>query len=92
MDAAALVDTPVLIPNSPALVEDIKSGLPVDPLSSRGLALCLKGSPSPGFSLFAADEQPRIRPRVSTRARKLPQSRPPGEAWTTQQQVTSVTT
>jgi len=44
MGAAALVDSPVPI-------FDISAGLSVDPLSSRELDLCLKGSPSPRFSL-----------------------------------------
>jgi len=43
MDAAALVDCPV-----PIL--DISAGLSVDPLSSRELDHCLKGSPSPRYS------------------------------------------
>ena len=44
MDAAALVDCPVLI-------LDISAGLSVDPLSSRELDHCLKGSSSPRYSL-----------------------------------------
>jgi len=45
MDVAALVDSSILILDISSLVEDIKSGLPVGPLSSRNLALCLKGVP-----------------------------------------------
>jgi len=44
MDVAAAVDSSVPI-------FDILAGLSVDPLSSRELDLCLKGSPSPRFSL-----------------------------------------
>jgi len=44
MDAVALVDRPV-----PIL--DISAGLSFDPLSSRELDHCLKGSPSPRYSL-----------------------------------------
>jgi len=44
MEAAALVDCSVSILN-------ISAGLSVNPLSSRELDLCLKGSPSPRFSL-----------------------------------------
>ena len=50
-DAAALVDASVPVLDIAALVEDIKSGYSVDPLASRELDLCRKGSPSPRFTL-----------------------------------------
>ena len=50
-DAAALVDIPVPVLDAATLVEGIKTGLSVDPLAERESDLCLKGSPSPRFSL-----------------------------------------
>ena len=54
LDTAALVDSSILILDISALVEDIKAGLSVDPLSHRELDLCLKESPSPCFSLSSS--------------------------------------
>ena len=50
-DAAALVDISVPILNAAAIIEDIKTGLSVDPLAKQELDLCLKGSLSTRFSL-----------------------------------------
>jgi hypothetical protein len=50
-DAAALVDVSVPILDTTALVEDIKMGNMADPLAKQELDLCLKGSPSPQFSM-----------------------------------------
>jgi len=54
LDAAALVDSSIPILDISALVEDIKAGLSIDPLSHRELDLCLKESPSPRFSLSSS--------------------------------------
>ena len=43
-DAAALVDVSVPILDAAAIIEDIKTGLSVDPLAKWELDLCLKGS------------------------------------------------
>ena len=50
-DAAALVDIPIPVVDTAALVEDIKAGLLVDPIAKREYDLCVKGSPSLRFSL-----------------------------------------
>ncbi len=50
-DTVVLVDIPIPIIDTAALVEDIKEGLAVDPIAKQELDLCLKGSPSPHFSL-----------------------------------------
>jgi hypothetical protein len=61
MDAAALVDPSIPILDISALVEDIKAGSSIAPLSSRELDLCLKGSPSPPLSLPPAGLMPMDR-------------------------------
>jgi hypothetical protein len=54
LDAASLVDSSIPILDSVALLEDIKAGLTVDPLANRELEQCLKGSPSPRFTLSSS--------------------------------------
>jgi len=51
MDAAALLDSCIPFLDTLALVEEIKAGLSVVPLSSRELDLSLQVSPSPRFPL-----------------------------------------
>lgn len=53
-DAAALVDSSIPVIDIAALIEDIKAGYSVDPVASRELDLCHKGSPSPRFSVSPA--------------------------------------
>ena len=50
-DAAALVDASIPILDISALVDDIKAGCSVDPIANKELDRCLRGSPSPRFSL-----------------------------------------
>ena len=54
LNAAALVDDAIPILDAAALFEDIKTGLQEDPIASKELAQCLKGSPSPCFSLSSS--------------------------------------
>jgi hypothetical protein len=51
LDAASLVDSFTPILDAAALVEDIKAGLHVNPLTKWELSFCLKGSPAPHFSM-----------------------------------------
>jgi hypothetical protein len=50
-DAVALVNVLVPILDATALAEDIRIGITADPLAKWELDLCLKGSPSPQFSM-----------------------------------------
>ena len=50
-DAVAIVDLPIPIIDSAALIEDVKAGYSADPLAQRELELCVNGNPSPRFSL-----------------------------------------
>ena len=50
-DAATLVNSSIPILDAAALIEDIKIGLTIDPLAQWEFDLCLKGTPSPRFSL-----------------------------------------
>ncbi|SRR5258706_343496 len=54
LNAASLVDDDIPILDTAALFEDIKTGIQEDPIASRELAQCLKGSPSPRFSLLSS--------------------------------------
>jgi hypothetical protein len=54
LDAASLIDSSIPILDSAALLEDIKAGLIIDPLANRELEQCLKGSPSPHFTLSSS--------------------------------------
>jgi hypothetical protein len=54
MDAAALVDSSIPILNTASLVKDIKAGLTTDPIAKREYDHCLKGSPSPRFTLSSS--------------------------------------
>ena len=49
--AATMLDDSVPILDAAVLFEDIKSGIQEDPLVKQEMALCLKGSPSPRFSI-----------------------------------------
>jgi len=53
-DAASLVDASVPILDAFAIIEDIHTGLTIDPLAIQEIDLCRKGSPSPRFSLTAS--------------------------------------
>ena len=50
-DATSIVDIPIPLIDSAALIEDIKASYPADPIASREFDLCSKGTPSPRFSL-----------------------------------------
>jgi hypothetical protein len=54
MDAAALVDSSIPILDTASLVEDIKAGLTTNPIAKREYDHCLKGSPSPRFTLSSS--------------------------------------
>ena len=54
LNAAALVDESIPILDAATLFDNIETGLQVDPIASKELALCLKGSPSPHFSLSSS--------------------------------------
>ena len=52
--AATMLDDNIPILDAAALFEDIKLGLQEDPFAKQELASCLKGSPSPRFSLSSS--------------------------------------
>ena len=52
--AATMLDDSVPILDAAALFEDIKSGIQEDPLAKQEMTLCLKGSPSPHFSVSSS--------------------------------------
>ena len=54
LNAAALVDEAIPVLDAAALFNNIKSGIQKDPVASRELAQCLKGSPSPHFSVSSS--------------------------------------
>ena len=54
LNAAALVDEAIPVLDAAALFNDIKSGIQEDPVASRELVQCLKGSPSPRFSISSS--------------------------------------
>ena len=54
LNAAALMDESIPILDTAVLFNDIRTGLQVDLIVSKELALCLKGSPSPCFSLSSS--------------------------------------
>ena len=50
-DAASLADSHFPVIDTATLVEDIKASLLEDPLAKREFSHCIKGSPSPQFTL-----------------------------------------
>jgi hypothetical protein len=84
LDAASLVDSSILILDSVALLEDIKAGLTINPLANRELERCLKGNPSPRFTLSSSRSTSNgpscICPRLQTQLWKPSHLRATGEA------------
>ena len=54
LNTAALVDEAIPVLDAATLFNDIKSGIQEDPIASKELAQCLKGSPSPCFSVSSS--------------------------------------
>ena len=51
IDAASLIDIPIPLIDSAALLNDIKSGYQHDPIAHHEFDLCTKGTPSQCFSI-----------------------------------------